>query len=379
MGYKSDLYVHSACIREISKLEFPPGNAMIDGNAPDIHYGPYIVLLGYVYAITKIDPIISLYFAGIINLILFIYFFFNFIKERFNENIAIFSTLSALFVWGGYDSYAGIYYLADSYNYFYPQGVGYTLLFASLFFLIRAMNNDKYKLYCIISSFLLFTTHILTGVLYFLLVYLYLVSLYISKKVEKKYYLFVFVVPFITIVLSLLWPYYSISYLIKNKILSSSLIANVITPSHESPGGYYFNLSYYAATAGLSIIGIFGLYNLVKNRRLFFPLWFISCILILLNKDIPFYGRFLFFSIFPLHIGCGIIFNKIDINLPKLKKYIILFIVLIVVTSSFCIKIKNSAINPPLDYSFIIKNTEEDSVILSDVYTSFTIPGLTSR
>ncbi|RJS75273.1 hypothetical protein CW713_12430 [Methanophagales archaeon] len=92
------------------------------------------------------------------------------------ERIAIFSVMSMLFIWGPLGRFAGVYKIFAAYDFFFPQGIAYTLLFASLYCLIKAKTDKRYMIFSIVLSVLLFTTHLLTGTLYLILVYLFLIA-----------------------------------------------------------------------------------------------------------------------------------------------------------------------------------------------------------
>ncbi|MDL1968669.1 MAG: hypothetical protein LWW97_09025 [Deltaproteobacteria bacterium] len=398
----SDIYQHMACILEISKGMIPPNNPITTSSAPDVHYGPYLVVLGYVYRFTQIDVITLLCIAGLINLPLFIFFSFQFIKEKLGKEVALFSIISMLYVWGIWGHYAGIYKIFISQNQFYPQGIAYTLLFASLCCLTRAERDRKYMLFAIILSVLLFTTHLLTGVLYLVLIFLLLLSdLYKTRTFNIKYHCFLICLPVLTFLLSLLWPFYSVleafqphsvqqvsgtigdiiiqvnssTIIIPEKYSSNFLLSWV----HIFTNYYHYGVMHYPVVGGLACFGLIELYHLVRKKRLFFPLWFIFCFLMVIGP-ISFSHRFFLFSLIPLHIGFGIILYKFfKENTSKNFIYLMIGILLLSVITTGVVEFALYYREPPPNYDFIFNNTEQDSVILSDIQTSWKIPALTGR
>lgn len=400
-GDEWDVYQHLASIREISKGVIPPHNPITASNVPDIHYGPYLVLLGYIYALTQINPIILFYIAGLINLCLFIFFAFKFIKEMLGEKIAILSVVSMLFIWGPWGDFAGVYKIFAAYDFFYPQGVAYTLLFASLYCLLRAKMDKRYMIFSIILSVTLFTTHLLTGVFYLFLIFLFLLAdYYKTKTFDKSYHLFLIGLPVITFLLSLLWPFYSVldAFLVQSPptsltaggILNLNTSLSIIVPERYRGNLFYslayvflnkyrpYGVVYYPIVAGLACLGTIGLYRLIKEKRIFLPLWFIFCFLMVVILA-PFYERLFLFSLIPLHIGLGILLD--NFFRTEKKKFLSYFVVSLLVLSSLSTGFVEYALShkTDLNYNFIINNTERDSIILSDVKTSWKIPALTGR
>lgn len=399
-----DVYQHLSCIWEISKGTIPPNNPITASNVPDVHYGPYLVLLGYIFALTQINPIILLYIAGLINLCLFIFFSFKFIKEMLGERIAIFSVISMLFVWGPWGIFAGVYKIFAGYNFFYPQGVAYTLLFASLYCLCKAKRDKRYMIFGIILSVILFTTHLLTGIFYLILIYLFLLAdIYKTKTFDRSYHLFLIGLPIITFLISLLWPFYPVldAFLVQSPhasltaggILSLNTSSSIIVPEKYSGNIFYslvyiflnkyrpFGVIHYPVVAGFACFGIIGLWRLIKEKRIFLPLWFIFCFFMVLILA-PFYERFFLFSLIPLHIGFGILLDKFFRT--EKKKFLTYFVVTLLVLSFLStgfVEYTQYTLSPKTDlnYNFIINNTERDSVIMSDKYTSWKIPALTGR
>jgi len=410
-----------AFVREIAKGQIPPHDALTTENVPDPHYGPYMVLLGYIYALSHINPIILFYLAGIVNVFLFIFFSFKFVKELLGERIALFSVFSMLFLWGIGFPWAGVYAIADGYDYFYPNGIAYTLMFASFYFLIKAEHNHKYMVYCLLSSFLLFTTHLLTGFFYFFAVYLYIISEYLQRREIKQYHIFALSMPITIFLLSLLWPYYSTGFMVQHyiptlsvlnhasyntseglstqSIMSFKLLIDAVFiemkqalsellnfVAHSIIRRTTFGITDYLPIGGIAIAGIVGLWRLFKNKQFFFPILFLFCLAILVFKILPYPHRFIFFSMIPLHIGFGILIEgwykelkEFKLEPKKMMTVIIVILVLLsaVLTTGYRIFRQDNI--EIVNMKFIEDNTNPDSVILTDNFTGTAIPGLTGR
>lgn len=381
MDEGSDFYQHLANVREIAKGQIPPHSALTTENVPTEHYGPYLVILGSLYAFTHINIVILFYLAGIVNIFLFIFFSFKLINEFFGERIALFSIFSMLFLWGVGTTYAGVYAVADGYGFFFPQGISYTLMFASFYFLIKAKDNHKYMIYCLLSTFILFTNHLLTGFFYFLIVYLYFILDYFQKKAINQYNFFVFSIPIITILLSLLWPYYSIGSLLQDMLngifinSQSSTVVGTINPK--------FGITAYPFFGGIAIMGVFGLWRLFKNKQFFFPVLFLLSFINVAFRLLPGSHRFLFFSMIPLHIGFGVLIESWLKGLKKDHAKVLMVIIVITVLLFSIISVSYRTVRQdniePLNMKFIEDYTNTNAVILTDDLTGFAIPGLTGR
>lgn len=421
IGANIDFYEHLACVLEIAKGQIPPHSALTTENVPNQHYGPYIVILGYIYAFTHINPVILFYLAGIVNVFLFIFFSFKLVKEFFGERIALFSVFSMLFLWGICTTFVGIYSVADGYDYFYSQGIAYTLMVASFYFLIKAEHNHKYMVYCLLSSFLLFTTHLLTGFFYFLMIYLYITTEYLHKKEINRYYIFALSIPITIFLLSLLWPYYSVGFMVQNFIptlsvldhasYNNSISEGLLTQSvmsfklltdaafkalselpnfvlHSIHSKTKFGITDYPTVGGIAIAGVIGLWRLLKNKQFFFPILFFCCLAMLVSKIVPppVPWRFIFFSMIPLHIGFGILiegwYKKLKEFKSEPKKIMVIVIVILILLSSVLTMgyrtLRQDNIEP-INMKFIEERTNPNAVILTDGLTGFAIPGLTGR
>ena len=54
---------HVASVRELARGEFPPRHNLIGGHAPQGHYGPYFVALGFLARVTGAPPRTVLYLS----------------------------------------------------------------------------------------------------------------------------------------------------------------------------------------------------------------------------------------------------------------------------------------------------------------------------
>ena len=395
LGADTDFYEYLACVLEIANGQIPPHSALTAENVSNQHYGPYIVILGYIYAFTHINPVILFYLAGIVNVFLFIFFSFKFVKEFFGERVALFSVFSMLFLWGICIPWAGVYAVADGYDYFYPQGIAYTLMFASFYFFIKAKDNYKYMVYCLLTSFLLFATHLLTGFFYFFMVYLYIILKCINKREIKWYYIFALCLPVIIFLLALLWPYYSIGFLVQNKIPILSALSHSFSNTNAEAVNFIaqstttratFGITDYLSVAGVAIAGVIGLWRLLKNKQLFFPILFFSCLAIVVLKIVPFSWRFIFFSMIPLHIGFGILIEGWYKELKEFKcepKKILMVVIVILILLSSVLTVGYRTLRQdniePINMKVIEEHTNPNAVIVTDGLTGFAIPGLTGR
>ena len=207
--------------------------------------------------------------------------------------------------------------------------------------------------------------------------------------------------PIITFLIALLWPFYPVLDaffarstsvpLTAGGILSLNTSSSIIVPEKYSSNFFYslayvflnkyrpYGVIHYPIVAGLACFGVIGFWNLIKGKKIFLPLWFIFCFIMVVIQA-PFYERFFLFSLIPLHIGFGILLDRFfRCNKNKILTYLVISaLVLSVITTGVCEFALYCKSQPP-DYGFVVNNTERDSVIMSDIYTSWKIPALTGR
>lgn len=375
--WAADTYSYMAFIREMATGRLPPQEAW----APVItttewHYGPYIVLLGYIHQALAVDPKILLYSSGLLNTAFFIFSAYLFLRSYFDGRTVFFILFSFLFLWG-YPLYyiAGMYGISDSYNLFFAPGIAYSLLFTSLFFLKRIKEDKKNVVFCVISGELLFLTHMNMGIFFFIIT-----GLYILFEIDKtkESILRHGVIPPAIFFISLFWPYFSvldrIMLLIPMGISPlQSFAVSVSNPetalNQSSPLSYFYKkLGDFLLIFGFGIIGVIGLHSLFKQKKIFFPAWFAFCLLWYV-LDFPLSLRVILLAGIPLHVGAGILLNKLSQNRESVYLWIgaLLFIYLLNLKIIIHLIRKYSQVDPSLTNTMFYRFSGASYVFSLDV------------
>jgi hypothetical protein len=102
-NFNGDYWEHISVLQELIREPFHPRHPIIDANLPHAFFSPYLVLLGIIGHYTSASAFFLLSFAAVVNLALFLYGAFLFVRIFFHQNIwSIYFCLLLLhfFAWG---------------------------------------------------------------------------------------------------------------------------------------------------------------------------------------------------------------------------------------------------------------------------------------
>jgi len=369
LGFKvidSDAWAYLRYVKEVVKTIPPPAPLLPEGYT-DAHYGPLIVLEGYIINFFQIEPKRLFNVVSILNCLLLILSMHLFVKEKYDKNVAFYFIPIAFFFWGisetGYKSYC----LTGIWHFFYIDTFSLVMMFFALYFYIKK-DKKYYFPTSMFFGFLCFANHLITGVI--LILFLSCISLEEILKDKninsiKRFTVYSLIVFFLTY----MWPYY-------NLFDSFSLVLELKNPSAETVffiKNIISNLHLILKAGGAAI---FGLIYLLKKKD-----YFISSLLIFSSlyflSGLPYYRRFTIPFVFSLQLATALLFCKV---LPNYKNKNAYKIILVIFASFFLIMKPGitgfiySAEKIPIDIAFLDEYViDKDSKILSDQMTEYLI------
>jgi hypothetical protein len=319
-----------------------------------------------------------------------------FSREYFNDAGQVpWSVASLLFLWGSGWTGANAYmFSALLYTAYFPSVVSFSLALLALYFQLRFLRYKKKGAFIaqIILGSLAFVNHPLTGIFFFICSGL----LYIEKRsFGRKMYFYYLISVIAAISLTSLWPYYSFSQNLF-KITSGGMAQ---TADYQSTHQYLYSkflLRSGPALAGFPLLILF----LLRKRHFLLVGGFVIFTLIYLTGyffRISLAERFIFFIIFTLQMvfsrACREWFSfpttSLELNAKKTTVWF-LFLLLtigIIIQTTF---LYTKFIAPALQFKpdqyvpeYVTPNTmqlelkkylAEGDVVLSDIYTSWSLP-----
>ena len=393
----SDAAEHGAAVRELAKSLTDPKDpllANLPGNSP--RYVPSIFMMAFFMRAFHLDALVTLKIFLVICFILFLVAAALFSKEYFSDKSQIPWTLAALlFLWGrGWDGANAYMFSAILYTAYFPSVVSFSLSLLGLYcqLLFLKSNNRWFFVIETLIGALTFVNHPLTSLFFFISSGL----LYIEKRTPPKkmiscYALFVIA----SFALMSFWPYYDFfSNILK---VASGKMADTL--DYQLTRHYlYSNLLLNAgpAVAGIPILILFGVrkrYFLLVGGFVVFGLIYLAGYLF----DISLAERFVFFIMFVLQMAVSRYLKEwLSFSLPTLKWdfrqiaswFLALLLVIGISTQIVLIGVK--FILPAFELkpdSFLPRYVSpnkmqlelrnylgDDDVVLSDIYTSWSIP-----
>jgi hypothetical protein len=393
----SDAAEHGAAVRELANNLADPKDPLLSdlpGNSP--RFVPSILLMALAMRTLQLDVLVTLKMFLVISFILFLVAAALFSKEYFSDKGQIFWSLAMLlFLWGrGWDGANAYMFSAILYTAYYPSVVSFSLSLLGLYFQLLFLRSNN-KWYLVIETLMgafAFVNHPLTSLFFFICSGL----LYIEKRTPVKKLLLCFSLPVITsFALMSFWPYYDFfSNMLK---VASGEMAD--TMDYQLTRQYlYSNLLPNAgpAVSSIPILILFGIrkhYFLLVGGFIVFGLIYLAGYLF----DISLAERFIFFIMFVLQMAVSRIskdwsslslstsirnFRQIATCLFVLLLGIGILIQIVLVGSKFI----RPAFKPTPDSSlprYVSPNQMqlqlrnylgEGDVVLSDIYTAWSIP-----
>ena len=127
-----DGYSYLATIRSLGEIEEDPGR----------YANPAYVIVGAFYRQLDTDPLNLLAVLAVINALVFLWAAYLFFSLHFRRETVFYILFAMLFFWGRL-RWSGAYSFVDTYDYFYPQGIAYSFLLLSFYFLYRSSNGER--------------------------------------------------------------------------------------------------------------------------------------------------------------------------------------------------------------------------------------------
>ncbi len=284
-----DGYSYLATIRSLGAGAEDPGR----------YANPAYVIIGAIHNRFDVDPISLLAVLAVGNAFLFLAAARLFFRQHFSSPTVSYILLAMLLLWGR-SLWSGTFSFVDAYTYFYPQGMAYSCLLLSLYFLHRSSRRSADFFPLILTQALLFITHIGTSLYYWMVIAVYFAVF--RKRLSKGFALRFGLVTLGSYLLALLWPFYDyignvgifldrlrasfvtmetaalpLSFAVcATAVLSTGRVAMlrrflpaalIVLPLFGPNGGLLIDIF------GFGIVGIAGLLFLVKEKKFFFPVW----------------------------------------------------------------------------------------------------------
>ena len=302
-GFADDIWETGAAISEISIHPFHPENPLIalPGNTSP-RFVPYTVFWGVVKRISGLGIFTLLGIIAIVNYLIFIRGLYLFVSTKFKDKILPnYTLLVILFVWGTGFGWTNQYNLE---TFLISQALTGYFAFAlglnALYYLIKYLDNKSIKDLTIYSvlSIIIFITHPITSAFLFV----FAISLIYEYHDFKKLALLQ-IVPLIAFILSLFWPYFNYW----DVFTKGSIEKWYVTPVY----------SHQIAALGFALIGIpIIIWFYFKDRYKFLFYCLFLCFLIYTLSfflKINIGGRFIIFSIYPMHLGISVYLKETNL------------------------------------------------------------------
>ena len=391
-----DGWEHAASVNELASNLSNPSNPFLAAEGSTTpRFTLYILLLALLKRISTLPVIDLMELAGMFNLLLLVTGIYAFIKTYARNNYQPFFTLIVLLIFWGrgwlYSSEYSLQFLTSSL--FHPSVFAFSISFWGWYFFLKFKEGKTGA--CLVMtaliSVLVTSTHPLTASFYFIVIFL--LNFHQKKEIIPGFYLIALSF-LLSILLMLFWPYFSIVEAFKKGALSGGWY----------PTGNYF-YTHITAGAGLSLLGIpVAVYYLLRGRHLCVILSFAVSVVIYIASyyaDLPLLGRYIYFSIFSLHVLLSFLLAEIwkaqpgPVS-PPIIKHALRITSVIIITILFLYQTKLMDLtamvrccihfspalstkrcnHPQEKYAFLTANLTRGNVVLSDTFTSWVIPAM---
>lgn len=389
---------HGAVVREMAKNLVSPGEPMLstyEGKSP--RYVPSVLIMALCVRLFNLDIIFALKLFSIIFFILFIAALALFVREYFEDSRQmVWSVFCILFLWGigwtGANAYMFSAIIATAY---YPSLVSFSLALLALYLQLRFIATGKkvFLFYTCAACAFSFVNHPLTGMFFLVCSGL----LYIEKRAYIKKPLLYFGLSLVSLALLMtLWPYYDF---LSNFTRIASGEMGDIADDYKITREYLYSrplLRIGPALAGIPLIILF-----MKKKKYFFVVWgFVICSSLyalgfFLNISLA--ERFVFFAVFFMQISFSIACrtwyagSMKSVRLGQRRNLAVLGCAVLMCSMIFQARITFVDVLRPCftaDASFpfvryispnalqrnLKKYFKEGDVVLSDMYSSWSIP-----
>ena len=145
-----DFWEHSAVVRELATNPFSPNHPVLLVDMPHAFFSPYLLIVGLFARLVSLDSLQALFFAGLMNFVLFVlglrYFVSTFVRHNV-DHVAFYALLFILFFWPTWAAgmWSGFYHFkVFPYTLTYPATFAIGLTFFVLGSVHRAMDARQW-------------------------------------------------------------------------------------------------------------------------------------------------------------------------------------------------------------------------------------------
>ena len=379
-----DFWEHSAVVRELSTHPIHPQHPLFIVHNPHPFFSPYLLIVGLISRFASLNSVDVLMFAGIFNLVFLLVslrLFINSFFTKYQDAISFYSLILILFMWSAYawDWSGFIHFKILGFILPYPATFSIAstfILFALYYRVLESFNLLKYIISIILTSIIILT-HPTTSV--FAILGIISISLHNYKNLGLKAATAGIFLLIMAILLTLIWPYFSIIEL----IMHNSAEFNATSDT------FYKNISLIWPTLILTPFALPVIISRYKINR-FDTIVLLLCLSILVYilgyiTDQYGVGRIISLIAVFIQISIAAQLARLEKIKPIGKSWSalpVVFYVLLIISSSHINRTVISRAYMGLkgikydyyDYSIFENNVKQYDVILSDLGTSWIIP-----
>lgn len=397
-------YHHVASVRELAKGEFPPANNLVPGPIPVGHYGPYLVLLGWIARLTGADPLLLLEGAGIVLCVVYLIAFRALAARLVSAAAANWSVPAALLLWGPWPGtdmpwvawgWPGTTSPADSQNFFYPQHAALTLLLWLLVEALGAWTWSRLARLVVIAA-LLIVTHPYTGFALATALAALVGAAIARRELRPRVAAGLLLVPVLGLLLAGAWPYYPVWRLLG--VFSDANFRQPLPPAavHEpettapapvapsAPPAPTSRGVDWSATVrpawhilGPALFGLLGAVWLARRGRPLLLFWGLASLGLALCPLLPLRERLITFVALPLQLAATAVLDGLWRRHALGRGAL----VVLLAGSAFACwqRIEFVRDLPRFDLGFVARHTPDDAVILAPDGLANLLVGQTGR
>jgi len=386
----SDGAEHGAAVQVLAQNFINPDDPMLDGNyGGSARYVPSIFIMAAFVRVSGLDVLIVIKIFSIIFLLLFIYSVVRFAQLYIDKSKGSFCLLaSLLFLWGtGWTGANACMFSAIIYTAYFPSVVSFSLSLLALYFLLKYLQDGKTSgfVWCCILGGIGFVNHPLTGAFFFIAVFFLLPERLTSLK--RCLVLFCLIIA-VSFCFSLLWPYYQ--FFDSFSSIASGAMAQ--TDDYQMTWQYLHSnrllrIGPALAAVPLILILMFKHKNLMVTGS-FVVFTFIYVFGYFTKTSLS--ERFIFFIVFTLQLAFSLFWTSCWRENSRIKKvfysatvclaacFQFYFVFGEFIAPAFTIRKENSFISgyssPNKVFKDLRKYLNEGDVVLSDIYSSWSLP-----
>jgi len=393
----SDGAEHGAAVRELAKNLIHPEDPMLADHSGDSpRFVPSTLLMALCMRLLHLDVLVTLKVFLVIFFSFFLISATLFSREYFNDTAQVPWSLAALlFLWGlGWTGANAYMFSAILYTAYFPSVVSFSLSLMALYAQLRFLHSFKtgFLIAEVVCGSLAFINHPLTGAFFFICSGL----LYAEKRTVGKKMIYCYLLSVIIALLLMgLWPYYSFfTNLLK---IASGQMAQ--TADYQSTHYYLYSMPLLRSGPALAGIPFLILFLLRKRHLLLVGGFFIFSFIYLTGYfvKISLAERFIFFIIFTLQMAVFRICREwflqsvptLHQNAKRITAWFLLLLLIIgigiqlvlVYTKFISPAFERKAgytvskyVSPNTMQMELRKHLGEGDVVLSDIYSSWSIP-----